>query len=85
MRTDSERWDWLEKQSGVALVNDDNGRWAVSVSGFASIEDIEEPGRFITDGPITWAGTAWVDRHEWRDSINAAIDAAMDEEEKRDD
>jgi len=48
-RTDSERVNWLEKNFGVALLDDDNGHWAISVSStspgvdlsLSTVEDLE--------------------------------------------
>lgn len=76
---DTELLDWFETQDGASLVSDDNGRWAVALTGTASIEDIEEPKRFITDGPINWEGVAWVERDQWKDSVRQALESAKEE------
>lgn len=73
MPTDTERLDWLEKQAGASLVSDDDGRWAVAMSGFAPMPT----GNPETWPPAQWQGLSWVDRHEWRNSVRDAIDAAM--------
>lgn len=57
-------------------MSDDAGRWAVALSGFASIEEKQHTGRFIADGAINWEGTAWVEAEQWRGSIREAIEAA---------
>lgn len=72
MRTDKERIDWLEKQFGCALVNDDNGHWCVTWDGIQSVP--------LEEGPVDVSTTFWVERHQWRNSVREAIDAAMDEE-----
>ena len=77
--TDTELIDWLGKRYGASLVSDDNGLWAVSLTGTASIEDIKEPNRYITDGPINWEGVAWVEREQWKGSIREAIESAKEE------
>jgi len=50
--TDSERIDWLESQCGSSLICDDNGRWAVAVSGWQNLQDGD--GVFITERAIDW-------------------------------
>lgn len=80
MPSDTERLDWLEKQgSGIALLHDDVARWAVSQCGMQPIED--EHG-LITDRPISGVWSNVVERHEWRNSVREAIDAAMETEQE---
>jgi hypothetical protein len=41
-RTDTERLDWIEANFGIALLDDDNGHWAVSGSGMQNVPEGEE-------------------------------------------
>lgn len=75
MRTDTERMDWLEKYGfGAALINDDNGHWAVAFDGWQNILKGKEPYDIQT--------THFVEKDKWRDDIRSAIDEAMDEHAK---
>lgn len=75
MRTDKERIDWLEKYGfGAALINDDNGHWAVAFGGFQNVPEGNTPWDIQT--------THFVEKGKWRDDIRSAIDEVMDEDEK---
>ena len=69
--TDTDRLNWLEKQSGIALINDDFGHWAVSSDGFQSVPD-KTPADIET--------TFFVEKKQWKRNIRKAIDAAMKED-----
>jgi hypothetical protein len=71
--TDKELIDWLEERYGYGLINDDNGHWAVSGSGFQNVASGGDPEDIQT--------TFLVFKDEWRDSIREAIIAAIDDEE----
>jgi hypothetical protein len=66
--TDTERLDWLEQQSGYALVNDDFGRWAFVVDGMQNIPT-KKMGDIVT--------TFFINKKDWKDSIRQAIDYTM--------
>lgn len=72
MTTDTERLDWLAEQAGAALINDDFGRWAVSMMGMQQIPD------GITDAPQDLQTMFFLEASEWRQSIREAIDAAKE-------
>ena len=74
MRTDKERLDWLEKQPGVALINDDFGNWAVSGDGEQNIP--ENPGE-CSDIYTSF----FIEKNKWHKSIRGAIDSWMDDSE----
>jgi hypothetical protein len=74
--TDTERIDWLEKQFGCGLINDDNGHWAVSGSGTQNVPS--------GDDPEDIASTFFVDASEWKPTVREAIDAAYAEWEADD-
>lgn len=65
--TDTERLDFLEKSSGLNLVNDDAGRWAVSDSG---MQPVPPDGGFKDLVDIT----CLVDPEYWKPTIREAID-----------
>lgn len=67
--TDTERLDWLSKQFGCGLINDDNGHWAVSWDGVQNVP----MGR----GPSDIDTAFFIKKKAWRKTIRAAIDAAM--------
>jgi hypothetical protein len=66
---DRERLDWLDSQYGCALVNDDDGMWAVAGDG---VQNIREGGPLET--------TFYIEPDQFRNSTREAIDAAMMEE-----
>lgn len=74
--TDTQRIDWLEKQAdegrSPALVNDDNGHWAVSMSGFQNA--------VCGDGPQDIETTFFVNANQWKNTVREAIDAAIKQE-----
>jgi len=70
---DTERLDWLEKQPGEGLINDDAGRWAVSCGGMQNVPDF--------DGPMDISTMFFVEKEDWRPSIREAIDAAIEKED----
>lgn len=69
MPTDTERLDWLATQAGVALVNDDAGRWAISYEGTQNVPDASRA--------IDIQTTFFITADRWRDDIRTAIDVAM--------
>ena len=70
---DTQRIDWLEKEFGCGLVNDDNGHWAVSYDGIQNVPAGSEASDITT--------SFWIEKHQWRNSVREAIDDAMDESE----
>lgn len=70
-RTDAERLDYLGKQYGANLVNDDAGRWAVSDSG---MQEVPPRGGFKETTGIH----SIVHPEQWKKTIRQAIDAYMD-------
>lgn len=67
MLTDTERLNWLEKQSGFGLINDDFGHWAVTGDGMQNV-----PDRTPSDIQTTF----FIEKKQWKKNIRAAIDAA---------
>lgn len=70
--TDQERLDWLEQQPGAALVNDDNGHWAVAYDGFQNVP--------VGDQPQDISTAFYIEKSRWHNSIREAIDAAIKEQ-----
>lgn len=70
---DTQRLNWLEANSGFAVVSDDFGNWAVTASGMQNIPETI-PGDLET--------TFWIEAKEWKKSIREAIDFAISESEK---
>lgn len=68
---DAERLNWLDsmKYMGYGLISDDNGHYAVSVTGIQNVP--------MTDEPCDIQTTFFVEAAEWKDSARDAIDAAM--------
>lgn len=66
---DTERLDWLSKLDGAALINDDFGRWAVSMMGMQQIPD------GIEDHAVDLQTAFFVKAEEWHPTIREAIDA----------
>ena len=73
MESDKELLDWLEKQHGGALINDDFGRWAFVSSGIQNLN-------LDDDGPFDLATTHFVESHSFKDTIREAIIYARDAE-----
>lgn len=72
--TDTERLDWIEHELGIAggaLVNDDNGHWAIADSGFQNAVSGDAPQDVQT--------TFVIEAHKWKNSIREAIDAYIAE------
>jgi len=69
--TDTELLDWLEKQPGAALINDDAGRWAVSFDGMQNVPD-EDVASFI-------ATCFYIEADLWKPTIREAIQVAIEE------
>jgi hypothetical protein len=71
--TDTDRLNWIEQlaEQGCcpALINDDNGHWAVSFSNIQNVPKGPEPEDVDT--------TFFVDAKEWKNSIREAIDFAI--------
>lgn len=72
---DAGRLDWLGSLEGVNLISDDGGKWAVSSSGF---QPVPQEGGFTKSVAIT----SFVEPEEWHDTIRAAIDAAMGDDDE---
>ena len=71
--TDTELLDWLEKQEGGALINDDEGHWAFASEGIQNIN--------LSDEEYYDLHTVhWVEKHAFKDSIREAIRHAIDME-----
>lgn len=68
MLTDTERLNWLEKQYGCGLINDDFGHWAVSFDGMQNV-----PKKTPADIQTTF----FVEKKQWKKTVRAAIDAAI--------
>jgi hypothetical protein len=68
--SDTELLDYLETQEGAALVSDDRGHWAVTMSGMQTIP--ENPPDDITT-------TFFIEKHEWKPTIREAISAYRQE------
>ena len=77
--TDTERLDWLEKivneGSCPALVNDDNGHWALVFDGTQNVVSGDQPQDVAT--------SFWIETHQWRNTAREAIDSARIEMETR--
>ena len=69
--TDTDRLDWLATRSGVALVNDDAGRWAVVADGAQNVPDLEHPIDIDT--------TFFIEAAKWQPTIREAIDRDIEE------
>lgn len=71
--TDTERIDWLaritDKGACPALINDDNGHWAISFEGIQSCPTGDEPEDIQT--------AFYIEAKDWKNSIREAIDDAM--------
>ncbi len=65
---DTERLEWLQKQFGCALINDDNGHWAMSWAGMQNVPE--------GDGPQDIQTSFFIEAKEWHDGVTEAIDAA---------
>lgn len=74
--TDTELLDWLQDHSidCPGLINDDNGRWAVSFTGTQNVP--------MEDGPADIWTSYFVEKHEWKPTVREAIIAAIESEEK---
>lgn len=75
MLCDTYLLNWLGKQDGAALVNDDGGRWAVSFDGIQNVPE-KEPSDIQT--------TFFIEAAQWKPTIREAIQAAIDEEKAGD-
>lgn len=64
--TDTERLDWLQDQSGCALLTDNIGDWTVSCDSFQQ-----------NDGPTDATMTFFIYKGNWSNTIRGAIDAAI--------
>ena len=69
MNKDTQRFNWLSKQYGAALVNDDNGHWAVSYDGFQNV---------VTGKRGHDVQTAFfIKAKDWKQTPRKAVDAAI--------
>lgn len=70
---DTERINWLETitKNGAcpALVNDDNGHWAVVFDGIQSVSHGQKPMDVST--------TFFIKAKDWKNTIRQAIDTAI--------
>lgn len=75
MATDTERLDALARVgSGIGLINDDQGEWAVAGNGFQNLRRL--PGEPVGDLETLY----WISKDRFRRDIRDAIDLWMDEE-----
>ena len=65
--TDKDRFDWLEKQEGYALISDDFGSWAVTGEGLQEAPE---------DPPQEFATTFYIAKEKLKPTIREAIDYA---------
>ncbi len=72
--TDTERINWLGEQSGVALINDDNGHWAVVFDGFQNVPKGKRKQDIFT--------SFFIEKKDWKKSAREAIDFRIKEEKK---
>ena len=72
--TDRQRIDWLSKQDGAALINDDNGQWAFSSAGIQPVI-FQESDKY----PYFWT-TYTIEPHAFAETIRGAIDKAINEQ-----
>jgi len=63
--TDKQLIDFLEKEFGCALVNDDNGHWALSYCGFQNVV-VGKRGQDVQT-------SFFIGAKEWSNSVRAAI------------
>jgi hypothetical protein len=63
--TDTEILNWLEKQCGGALVNDDNGHWAFVSDGMQNIP--------MDDDVFDLEAVLWVEKNAFKSTIREAI------------
>lgn len=68
---DTELLNWLEKQDGAALINNDDGHWAFASNGIQNCH-IEDDDLF--DLESTW----WVEKHAFKSTIREAIEYAIE-------
>jgi len=67
---DTERIDWLQKAGcGIALINDDNGYWAVATEGFQTVPE--------ADGTTDIETTYFIEKKWWKSTVRKAIDYAV--------
>lgn len=66
---DTKRLNWLEKQDGGALINDDDGRWAFASLGVQNVN--------LTDEEYDLESSWWIEKHAFKSSIREAIDHAI--------
>jgi len=68
--TDADRLDWLEKQFGIGLINDDNGHWAISGDGVQNVP--------MSDEPVDIDTTFFIAADDWFETAREAIDNEME-------
>lgn len=75
--TDTDRINWLEEEVNrgacPALINDDNGHWALSFNGFQNV---------VTGRPKDVSTTFFVKAKAWKNTVRQAIDATMKQRAK---
>lgn len=76
MPSDTELLNWLEhvahEGSSPALINDDNGHWAVSFDGWQNVPDGDKPNDICT--------TFVVKAHVWHNTVREALTAAINDD-----
>ncbi len=70
--TDTELLDWLERQDGAALINDDCGHWAFASNGIQNVN--LEADELNT--------VHFVEKHAFKDTIREAIHHAKTLDER---
>jgi hypothetical protein len=74
--TDTELLDWFEDKGAIvcaALINDDNGHWAVSTTGMQNV--------IVGDGLGDVQTTFFIEAADWKRSVREAILAFKDQYE----
>ena len=70
--TDSERLNWLEKNS-FSIISNDMGWWCCTVDGVQSVP---------VELPCDTQTTFFIEKNQWFRSIRQAIDEAISDNEK---
>lgn len=71
---DTQRLNWFEQRANEgacpALLNDDNGHWAVAFDGHQNVP--------MEDGPVDIETAFYVEAAKWKPTVREAIDAARE-------
>lgn len=62
---DTERLDWLAKQTGGGIISDDAGRWAFPTGGHQPL---------VFDAPREGQWSLYLEVEDWKMSVREAID-----------